>query len=146
MRQGSHGSQTVPGDGHFRSKSKSTAITIAAETSAIPFRMEAWMPESIALMKLRGYVQDCGGMVLESIPGKVRMKMGKAHWFGRRSSGPIEVELLLNKPNPDRPNHLMIDVLFHPSHVSLLADRTWRERCDHLFIELRSYLMGGAMV
>ena len=145
-QQGRSGSQTVPGDGHFRSKSKSTAITISAETSAIPFRMEAWMPESIALMKLRGYVQDCGGMVLESIPGKVRMKMGKAHWFGRRSSGPIEVELLLNKPNPDRPNHLMIDVLFHPSHLSLLADRTWRERCDHLFIELRSYLMGGITV
>ena len=78
-----------------------------------------------------------------SVPGKVRMKVGKEHWFARRASGPIEVELRLKKPNPDRPNHLYIDVLFRPSHASLLADLGWRERCSNLFIELRAYLMGG---
>jgi serine/threonine-protein kinase len=118
-------------------------IEVAPGTTCLPFKMEAWMPETIALMKLRGYVVDCGGTVLESVPGKVRMRIGKAQWFTRRSSGPVEVELRLHKPNPDRPNHLHIHVLYHPSHLSLLGDRTWRERCGNLFIELRAYLMGG---
>ena len=81
--------------------------------------------------------------MVESGPGKVRMTVGKAQWFGRRSSGPIDVELRLNKPNPQRPNQLHIHVLFHPSHPLLLADKSWRERCGNLFIELRAYLMGG---
>ncbi len=113
------------------------------EVAALPFKMEAWMPESIALMKLRGYVQDCGGMVLESVPGRVLMKVGKEQWFARRASAPVEVELRLQKPNPDRPNHLYIHVLFRPSHQSLLSDLGWRERCSTMFIQLRAYLMGG---
>ena len=135
-------------------RGSATALSAVADTpappagsvevaAALPFQMEAWMPESIALMKLRGYVQDCGGTVIESIPGKVRMTIGKPQWFGRRSSGPINVELRLNKPNPQRPNQLHIHVLFHPSHPLLLADKSWRERCGNLFIELRAYLMGG---
>ena len=114
-----------------------------AGASGLPFRMEAWMPEAIALMKLRGYVQDCDGAVLESTPGRVRVRMGKAQWFGRRANGPIEVHLEFTTPNPTRPNQLMINVVCHPSHPSLLADPVWRERCSTLFIQLRSYLMGG---
>jgi len=33
-------------------------------------------------------------------------------------------------------------VLFRPSHASLLADKTWQQRCTDIFIEIRSYLMG----
>jgi serine/threonine protein kinase len=113
------------------------------EVVALPFKMEAWMPESIALMKLRGYVQDCGGMVLESVPGRVLMKVGKEQWFARRANAPVEVELRLQKPDPNRPNHLYIHVLFRPSHQSLLSDLGWRERCSTMFIQLRAYLMGG---
>jgi serine/threonine-protein kinase len=123
--------------------SSATPITLDDAATALPFKMDAWMPETIALMKLRGFVQDCGGVVLLSVPGKVRVKVGKANWFGRRATGPVEVELLLTKPNPNRPNHLHIHVLFHPSHASLLADKAWRDRCGNMFVELRAYLMGG---
>jgi serine/threonine protein kinase len=111
--------------------------------AGLPFRMEAWMPESIAMMKLKGYVQDCDGAVLESTPGLVRVRVGKAQWFGRKANGPIEVQLQFTTPDPKRPNQLLIHVVCHPSHPSLLADPVWRERCSTLFIQLRSYLMGG---
>lgn len=120
-----------------------TADTDPAGAAGLPFRMEAWMPESIALMKLKGYVQDCDGAVLESTPGRVRVRVGKAQWFGRKSNGPIEVHLQFTTPDPKRPNQLLIHVVCHPSHPSLLADPVWRERCSTLFIQLRSYLMGG---
>ena len=122
------------------------------ESLALPFSMEAWMPESIALMKLRGFVQDYGGEVLESTPRLVRVLLHRARggggtgtWFSfsRRSTGPIELELQLHCPDPKQPNKLSIHVLFHPSHPSLLGDKQWRDRCADIFIDLRAYLMGG---
>jgi hypothetical protein len=43
-------------------------------------------------------------------------------------------------------NHLSIQVLFRPSHASLLADDVWKSRCNRLFVELRAYLMGNPSV
>lgn len=110
------------------------------------------MPERIAIMKLRGFVHDAGGEVVESVPGLVKVRLGgrKAQstagplsWLGlRRSSGPIDVELHLHNLDPGKENQLTIHVLFRPSHPSLLTDRNWRQRCTQVFIELRAYLMG----
>lgn len=122
------------------------------EQTALPFHMEAWMPEAIAIRKLRGFVHDCGGEVLESVPGLIRVRLGKSRtpssamsWlgFGKRASGPIDCELHLDRANTKQDNHLTIHVLFRPSHSSLLADETWRNRCSKIFMELRAYLMGG---
>jgi len=110
---------------------------------ALPFQMEAWMPESIAFMKLKGYVRDCNGVVLESKTGMVKVRVGKSGWFTRRADGPVDLELRLLKPDPKKPNHLNIHVRFLASHPSLMADEAWRRRCANLFIELRAYLMGG---
>jgi len=126
----------------------------ARESLALPFNMDAWMPESIALMKLRGFVQDYGGEVLESTLRLVRVRLHRARGFGgsgawfsfsRRSSGPVELELQLHCTDPERPNKLSIHVLFHPSHPSLLGDKPWRDRCADIFIDLRGYLMGGVV-
>src|SRR5439155_13291883 len=38
-------------------------------------RFEAWMPEQIAAMKLRGFVEAVGGEVLESAPGMIRVRL-----------------------------------------------------------------------
>jgi serine/threonine-protein kinase len=124
------------------------------ELSALPFHMEAWMPEVIAIRKLRGFVHDCGGEVLESLPGLIRVRLGKTRtptstmsWlgFGRRS-GPIDVELHLHRIDPRQENKLTIHVLFRPSHTSLLGDEKWRDRCSKIFVELRAYLMGNPSV
>ncbi|HET6575609.1 MAG TPA: serine/threonine-protein kinase [Fimbriiglobus sp.] len=124
------------------------------EVAGLPFHMEAWMPESIAVMKLRGFVHDCGGEVLDCVPGLIKVRLGKSRtptttsWFGfaKRSGGPIDVELHMQKANPKQEHHLSIQVLFRPSHPSLLADDVWKSRCNRLFVELRGYLMGNPSV
>ena len=121
----------------------------------LPFHMEAWMPEGIAIRKLRGFVHDCGGEVVESVPGLIRVRLGKnraptnsMNWlgFGRRANGPIDVELHLHRIDPKNENKLTIHVLFRASHASLLGDEGWRTRCQKTFIELRAYLMGAPTV
>ena len=122
------------------------------EQAALPFHMEAWMPERIAIMKLRGFVHDAGGEVVESLPGLIRVRLGGRKgqsggalgWLGlgRRSAGAVDVELHLHIADPAQENRLTVHVLFHPSHPTLLADKQWRQKCTEIFVELRSYLMG----
>ena len=121
--------------------------------AALPFHMEAWLPEGVAIRKLRGFVHDCGGEVLESLPGLIRVRLGKSPgpamaWLGlaRRVNGPIDLELHLHRTDPRQETKLTIHVLFRPAHPSLLADEEWRKRCGKLFIELRAYLMGASSV
>jgi serine/threonine protein kinase len=124
------------------------------EQSALPFNMEAWMPERIAIMKLRGFVHDAGGEVVESLPGLIKVRIGgrktpvggPLSWLGigRRASGPVDCEIHLYHAYPDQENRLTVHVLFRPSHPRLLLDKTWRQRCTEVFVELRAYLMGRA--
>ena len=114
---------------------------------SLSFQIEAWMPETIAIMKLRGYVRDQQAAVLESTRELIRIRVGKAAgWFSRRASGPVDLEMRLEVRDKKRPNHLHIQITFVPTHICLLADETWRQRCTNLFVELRAYLMGGVMV
>ncbi len=131
-----------------------TQVTSIREQAALPFHMEAWMPEQIAIMKLRGFVHDAGGEVVESLPGLIKVRLGgrktptaggPLSWLGlRRSSSLIDVELHLHHLDPAKENHLTVHVLFRPSHPSLLTDASWRQRCTDVFVELRAYLMGRA--
>ena len=127
-------------------------VVALEERPGLPFQMEAWMPEAIAVMKLRGFVHDHGGEVVESTPGLVRVRLGKTSaasaamgWLGlKRSGGPLDVELHLGRPSGGRgENQLGIRVVFRPAHPGLLGDDGWRERCGQAFVELRAYLMGG---
>lgn len=121
------------------------------DLTALPFQMEAWMPEQIAIVKLRGFVHDVGGEVLESAPGLIRVRLGRGRqttamtWLGlaKRSGGPIDVELHLHRTDPRQENKLTINVVFRPAQLALLTDETWRGRCSTVFVELRAYLMGA---
>ncbi len=131
-----------------------TQQALSREQATLPFHLDAWMPETIAIMKLRGFVHDAGGEVVESVPGLIKVRLGgrknsaagALSWLGlgRRSSGPIDLELHLHHAHPSQANRLTVHVLFRPSHPSLLGDKTWRQRCSRVFVELRSYLMGQA--
>ncbi|HVL13406.1 MAG TPA: serine/threonine-protein kinase [Gemmata sp.] len=125
--------------------------TPGREPAVLPFHMEAWMPEKIAIMKLRGFVHDAGGEVVESVPGLIKVRLnprrasGAFSWLGLGSrTAPIDVELHLHHAHPAEPNRLSVHVLFRPSHPRLLADKPWRQRCSQVFTELRAYLMGRA--
>jgi serine/threonine protein kinase len=124
----------------------------AKDPTAFPFTMDAWMPESIALMKLRGFIQDYGGELRETAPGLVRLRLGRAPtssgafaWLGvSRRNGPVDVDMHFTRKDPKKENQLVIVVLFRPPVPALLQDKGWRDRCTQLFIDLRGYLMGGA--
>jgi serine/threonine-protein kinase len=142
-----------PGSSHLLPVSPSTPTPpprspTAEDSDALTFQMEAWLPERIALMKLRGFVYDAGGEVLDSQPGRVVVRLGGKRtglsWFGlaRRAAGPLDVELHLTHAHPQEPNRLTVQVVFRPSHPSLLDDPQWQKRCSDVFVQLRSYLMG----
>jgi serine/threonine-protein kinase len=128
----------------------------ADDPNAIIFSFEAWMPEKVAVVKLRGFVQDMRGEVTESVPGLIRVQLpsdrsskltkpgsGPLSWLGiGRKVGPILMELRLQQIDPKRENRLQIDVLFRPGDSTPATDRAWRGRCVATFINVRGYLMG----
>lgn len=134
---------------------KDTAVTPlpppVIDPHTIVHRLEAWMPDIIATNKLRGFVQDNNGEVLESVPGKITMRIGagKNHsafsWLGIGRKGSIvDLELRLERNSPHQQNLLHITVVMSSPHRKG-ADASWRERCNEVFCELRSYLAGAVV-
>jgi serine/threonine protein kinase len=139
---------------------ESAGFPAPADPTTLTYQMEAWMPESIAAMKLRGYAHDMGGEVVESVPGLIRLRLGvkpgprgkksgvmSLSWFGfGRKAGPVGLELNLHQIDPTRTNRLLIRAVFRPHSLGQLHDPVWRERCTELYVELRAYLMGTSEV
>jgi serine/threonine-protein kinase len=122
--------------------------------------LEAWMPESIAVVKLRGFVGDLGGEVIGSEPGLVRVRLPRAAkaaqekpsslmaWFGltRPSDTPADMAIMElhmeRKPGPR--NQLGISVLMRPERPDRLGSpATWKTWCTRVCRELRAYLISG---
>ncbi len=131
-----------------------TAITPtpspAFDPNVIVHKLEAWMPDVIATSKLRGFVQDNNGEVLESVPGKITMRIGAGKnqgafsWLGIGRKSVVDLELRLERNNSHQQNLLHITVLMSSPHRKG-ADASWRERCNEVFCELRSYLAGAVV-
>jgi serine/threonine-protein kinase len=120
----------------------------AFDPNVIVHQINAWMPDTIATFKLRGFVQDNNGEVLESSPGKIRMRIGANtknsafSWLGiGHKNQIIDVELRLERNDPQQANQLHITVLMSSPHRKG-TEAPWRERCNEVFCELRSYLAG----
>jgi len=121
----------------------------ANDRKAIVYQADAWMPERIAVVKLRGFLEDLGGKVAQSEPGLLRIRLGEPEKSdGRRRKidakpvpQPVEIELRMEKPDPCN-NRLAITVLFRPfTDPVLLQQPVWRNRCEVLYKDLQSYLM-----
>jgi serine/threonine-protein kinase len=132
------------------------AAAVSNDPFTIVHQLEAWMPEKIASYKLRGFVHDAGGEVLESVPGRIRVRLGTrgstyassglSSWFGiGRKASHIDLELQLHKGDSARDNLLNITVLLRPTESSS-ASPDWRDRCAQIFCDLRAYLMGQTNV
>lgn len=122
--------------------------------------VEAWMPEQIAVVKLRGFAEDCGGEIIDSEPGIVRVRLpapgppaeaaparGFLGWLGlgkKRASGPCFALMELhmaNKPG-ERQTVLEITVTIHPENAAQLpATSEWQEWREQTCRALRGYLM-----
>jgi serine/threonine-protein kinase len=139
-----------------RTPAASTSPPAYVDPTVIMHVMEAWMPETIAVYKLQGFVQDAGGEVVESIPGRVRVLLGRPgtpymarggplSWIGLgRKASLIDVELQMAQADTKRPGLLKINVLMRSPNGELPTDPYWRARCNQVFIDLRGYLMGNA--
>ncbi len=123
---------------------------------ALVNHFEAWMPEKIATYKLRGFIHDVGGELVESVPGRIRVRFGgkgcvyalplrgALSWIGiGRKIVDIDMELRLQRAE-QRENQLRITVLLKPAQGDLTADLSWRGLCNQIFCDLRGYLMGSS--
>ncbi len=125
----------------------------AHDPLTVVHHLEAWMPESIAAYKLRGFVHDVGGEVVESVPGRIRVRVGgkgSVYEAGRRGfsflglgrrAGPTDVELHLEHGSDARGNQLHITVVFRPPASDLATDLAWRNLCNQIYCDLRAHLM-----
>lgn len=124
--------------------------------------VEAWMPEQIAAVKLRGFVHDLGGEVIESVPNLIRVRLpftpaspdepeqprGWLSMFGsgkqheRKSVSLALVELYLEKVPDVRQSRLQISVVMrHGGDVKLISSPQWKPWCERVCRDLRAYLI-----
>jgi hypothetical protein len=119
----------------------------------------AMMPEKLAAAKLRGFIQDVGGMAVDSEPGLIRLRVdmppGGKEPTSAKSSGlfsklfrggvvqkgkePIEIDLRMEKKDANRVSVL---VTFRPIK-GIMPDNVvvWKQRCERIYDSLRKYLM-----
>jgi serine/threonine-protein kinase len=129
---------------------------VAFDPLAVVNHLEAWMPEKIATYKLRGFIHDVGGELVESVPGRIRVRLGgkgcvyampsrgALSWIGLgRKGADIDMELRLHHAE-QRDNQLRITVLIKPAQGDLTADLSWRGLCNQIYCDLRAYLMGSS--
>jgi len=95
-----------------------------------------------------------GGEVVESVPGRIRVRLGgkgsvyeapqrgSLSWLGIGRNNRIEMELRLQRAEDARDGQLRITVLLRPPNASLCVDPAWRQLCTQIFCDLRGYLMG----
>jgi len=123
------------------------------DPTAVPFQIEAWMPETIAVHKLRGFVQDAKSQVIESVPGRIRVRLGGAgsryryknprkSWLNlTRKSGIVEMDLYMEQSEPGKASLLNITVHMRSKDGVPPTDEHFRSFCSHVFVDLRGYLM-----
>ena len=110
------------------------------------------MPEAIATYKLRGFLNDAGGDLVESVPGRINVRLeGKdcrytlpsrgLSWLGLGRRTAVDVELRLQRTDPTRENHLRVTVIFRSPGMDLNTDVAWRAVCTQVFCDLRAFLM-----
>jgi serine/threonine protein kinase len=114
------------------------------------FRIQAWMPRTIASVKLAGFIQDARGEVIENSPGRVRVILGakntayrpsRVGWFSINRAD-IEMELqIFESTNPLRRNQVWVTVILRFLGRTLTDD--FQQRGDRIFRDLRGYLIGS---
>jgi eukaryotic-like serine/threonine-protein kinase len=126
---------------------------------------EATLPEKLAAIKLRGFLEDVGGEVAENEPGLVRVRVELPNRKGNGANGeprsgsrvlaflsgvmrqpaaprgkePIEIELRMQKLDA---NKVAVRVAFRPVRPYLPSDPVlWGERCEAYYSLLRKFIM-----
>ncbi len=122
--------------------------------------LEACLPEKLAAIKLRGFIEEVRGHVVESEPGLIRVRLdlpqgwkdpssrsgvfaflSGAHRSMRRGAEPVEVSLKMEKIDSNR---VAVLVDFRPMKMYMPTDpELWLQRCESYYTVLRKYIMPG---
>jgi serine/threonine-protein kinase len=134
------------------------AVLSAAERHAFQQSVEATMPEAMAMIKLRGFIYDLGGEVVESVPGMIKVRLvergaakksGLFAWVsgdtGRKATvlgapTSTDIELHMERRDPTQASKLTITLVMRPGGG--MATTEWRNRCTQISRDLQAYLMG----
>jgi serine/threonine-protein kinase len=140
----------------------SPALSKPADPNATVYELDAWMPERIAVIKIRGFVDDAGGEVTSSEPGLIRVVLGgprckyqvgpppapaKRGWFSSApAAGPanlIDMELHMQKVDSGGQGQLHVMLVLKPAPGSTVRKTSpdWKNCCDRVHNDLRSYLI-----
>jgi serine/threonine-protein kinase len=131
---------------------------LEVDRNAVRQSITANMPEAMALVKIKGFIYDLGGELVESVPGLVRLRVqdrqeqssggGFFDWFtggsSRQSSAlqtatGTDIELHMDRrQGPDGP--LTITLTMKP--VGGMATAEWKKRSNQIGHNLQAYLMG----
>lgn len=130
-----------------------------ADSNATIHELEAWMPESIAAIKIRGFIEDVGGDVIGSEPGLIRVQLGglrckykagetaaptKRSWFGSAPPPkPNLIDLELHMEKQGGKGNLHITLILRPAPGSAIRKTSpdWKNCCDSVFRDIKAYLM-----
>jgi serine/threonine-protein kinase len=128
------------------------------EADAHTFRLEVNMPESIATLKLRGFIQDLGGEIVESVPGLIRVHLheensdlqtpppsGFLSWFSKNKNAttapPRLTELQLHMSKLfEGPKTLALKMILKPKGYKEDEAVSLKRKCDRIFRNLQAYL------
>jgi eukaryotic-like serine/threonine-protein kinase len=139
----------------FQPQASDSSIDVSSPQSTnsverIVHSIEAWMPEAVAIVKVRGFLDDLGAKLISSDPGLIKVQIGqprKRGWLQKllakdpSKSGELDgmaVDLhMTKKPG----NKIDITAVFRAITGPLPADPRWHERAKRLFNSLRGYLM-----
>ena len=139
------------------------------DPNAAVYKLEIVMPESMAMLKLRGFVHDLGGQLDGGEAGLIRFRMdssrydkpaepapadsksGIRSWFGGTStlkptppaSVVIAIELRIERTDPKQPNRLTLTATIRARNNLSLSRRDLRDRYDKIHRELKAYLQTG---
>jgi serine/threonine-protein kinase len=148
----------TPGRGSNPTDRLSKVASLAADRHAVRLSVEACMPEAMAMVKLKGFIYDLGGEVIESVPGIIRVRLGEPRpklpqkpkgllgWFGggggtvTRAAPPTEVEMHMERRDATQPNRLTITLVLRCPGGQVTPE--WRDRCQKIGRDLQAYLMG----
>jgi serine/threonine-protein kinase len=135
-----------------------------ADRNAVRQSFEASMPEAMAMVKLKGFIFDLGGEVIESVPGLIRVRLAErkaqpanASGLFRRLMAPADenggrktnllqppsstdLELHMERPDPTQSSRLTITLVMRASGGMVTPE--WRNRCNGISRDLQAYLMG----
>jgi serine/threonine protein kinase len=123
-------------------------------------RFEAFMPEQIAAVKLRGFVHDLGGEVLDSQPGHIRMRLPEHRqpppeqqsgfsWFGKKRAALPEprffyLDLHMSKKQVGPKSMVEIALVMRPRGDEARLQAQMREGfVQRVARDLRAYLITG---